>query len=78
MIGAHALARKRLMCTILFDHLAILGRGEPLRNQQQDGECQCVDEDGHYHRGDEPSVLVVNPSAQQIPRSAREKEAPVK
>ena len=76
MIGAHALARNRLMCTILFDHLAVLGRGESLGNQQQDRQDQSVDEDGHYHRGDEPSVLVVDPSAQQVPRSAREKEAP--
>ncbi len=78
MIGAHALARNRLMRAILLDYLAVLGRGESLGNQQQDRQDECVDDDAHYHRGDEPSVLVVNPSAQQVPRSAREKEAPVK
>ena len=68
----------RLMCAIPFNHLAVLGRGESLGNQQQHRQDQNVDDKAHYHRGNEPTVLVVDPSAQQVPCSAREKESPTK
>ena len=72
MIGAHALARNRLMCVILLDRLAVLGRGESLGNQQHHGEDQDVDDDGQNDRWIEPPMLVINPCEQQVPHPAGE------